>query len=275
VVLSTGTFWYLSAMHALLLTALFMTASNPPAVDPITEAAGTWGKDAVLNALLAIAQKRAANFSLEDNQGLANELILSQSAKWVHVDYAELDREIAAAIALIHRTDKPKLVLFVSEQNIGTSAPYAWWGKPRDGVSRLAAFEDGFVEFLNNNGWQFVEHDAVSKLGAALAESPSDGEVVAACKQSGGGRVLVGTVATATPGQSDLAPGMVSAHATIALHLLDCQTGRTVKRINETVGDISTLDASPESSGIKALRFAARRVADEVQTKILEELRPR
>ncbi len=261
-------------MHTLLLAALLVTGGNPPAVDPLTEAAGS-GKDAIRDALLAIAQKRSADFSLEDNRGLADELILSQSGKWVHVDYAELDREIAAARALLGRTDKPKLVVLVSEQNIGTPEPFAWWGKPKEGVSRLDAFEDGFIDFLGHNSWRFVEHEAVSKLGVALAASPSDGEAVAACKQSGGGRVVVGSVATSTPGPSELTGSLVAAHATIALHVLDCLTGRTVKRISETVGDITTLDVSPESAGIKALRFAARRVADEVQTEILEELPPR
>jgi hypothetical protein len=261
-------------MHALLLAALLVTADNPPAVDPITEAAGNFQKDAIRDTLMAIAVKRSADFSLEDNQGLAN-VIVSQSAKWVRVDYAELDREIAAARALVGRTDKPKLVVLVSERNIGSPAPFSWWGKPADGVPRVAAFEDGFIDFLGHNGWQFVEHQAVGKPGVALATSPSDGEAVAACKQSGGGRVVVGSVETATPGQTPFSGGMVTAHATVSLHLLDCLTGRTVKRINETIEDITTLDVSPESSGTKALRFAARRVADEVQTKILEELPPR
>jgi hypothetical protein len=194
------------AMSPLLLTALLLTAGGTPALDPLTEAADSNEREDIRKALFAVAQKRSTDFSLEDNKGIANERIISQSGKWLHVD------------------------------------------------------------------WQFVEHDAVSKLGVSLSGTPSDGEALATCKQSGGKRALVGTVVAATPGSSDLVPGMVPAHASVDLHLLDCQTGTTLARIDEAFGDITTLDTDPANAGVKALRIAATRVADEVQTKVLDAL---
>ena len=263
-------------MNALLLTTLLLAGGDKVSADPLSEVADPNDGSCIHSALLAVVQKRAKDAGLEDSAALLNDLVVSKSGKWLHVDYRELDREIAAAAALLHRKDKPKLLLLVSEQNVEMPQPYSWWHRAEAGPVRVDTCESWVIEKLGSSGWVFIEHTAVEQLKSLpkLTADLSDGEAVALCKESGGDRVVVGQVAAASPGDSEMAPRMVAAHASMSLHLLDCQSGKTLRRIDQTVGDISTLDSNVTSAGTKALRIAGDRLAEILQTEILEKLPP-
>jgi hypothetical protein len=263
-------------MHALLLATLLLTAGDSQVSDdPLTQAAPN-ESSSIHDALEAVVQKRVKDPALEDSTLFVNDLVISKASRWLHVDYVELDREIAAASALAHRKDKPKLLLLIAEQNLEMPQPYTWWHRAAGGPARTDTCESRMMEKLGVSGWVFVEHSTVEQLPALqkLTADLSDSDAIALCKDGGGDRVVVGQVTAASPGESEMAPAMVAAHANMSLHLIDCKSGRTLRRIDQSVGDISTLDSSLSAAGTKALRIAGTRLADIVQTEILEKMPP-
>jgi hypothetical protein len=66
-----------------------------------------------------------------------------------------------------------------------------------------------------------------------------------------------------------MAPGMFAAHANVSLRAINCDNGQIIDTVTMTVGDITTLDASAENAGIKALGMAAHKAAIQMQQEIL------
>jgi hypothetical protein len=66
-----------------------------------------------------------------------------------------------------------------------------------------------------------------------------------------------------------MAPGMFAAHANVSLRAVNCDNGQIIATANMTVGDITTLDASAENAGVKALGMAAKQAAIKMQQEIL------
>jgi hypothetical protein len=195
------------------------------------------------------------------------------------VGTAELDKDLEAIKAILARKGKPRVVILVAEQNVGMTEPFAWWTKGQkdargDIVSMdLGTFENSFIETLNHNGWVFVDHQVLSgKIGTQHAFT-SDLSVNGArelAKLGNAEVAIVGKVVALSPGQSDLAPGMFAANANVSLRAINCDNGEIIDTISTTVSDISTLDASAQNAGEKALRLAAAQTARRLQQKILE-----
>ncbi len=195
------------------------------------------------------------------------------------VGTAALDKDLEAIKALLTRKDKPRVVILVAEQNVGMAAPFAWWSKgQKEAKGGLAAvdlgtFENTFIDTIKNNGWTFVDHDAIEgklKTHSAFSSDLSTPQVIEFGKLSGAEVAIVGRVVAQSPGQSELAPGMFAANANISLRAINCDNGEILDTESLNVGDITTLDASAQNAGQKALRLAAAQTAKKVQQRILE-----
>jgi hypothetical protein len=195
------------------------------------------------------------------------------------VGTAELDKDLAAIKAILARKGKPRVVILVAEQNVGMTEPFAWWNKNQkdargDVVSMdLGTFENSFIETLNHNGWVFVDHGVLSGKLATQHAFTTDLSVSGArelAKLGNAEVAIVGRVVAMSPGQSELAPGMFAANANVSLRAINCDNGEIIDTISTTVSDITTLDASAQNAGEKALRLAAAQTARRLQQKILE-----
>jgi hypothetical protein len=195
------------------------------------------------------------------------------------VGTAELDKDLAAVKAILARKGKPRVVILVAEQNVGMTEPFAWWNKNQkdargDVVSMdLGTFENSFIETLNHNGWVFVDHGVLSGKLATQHAFTTDLSVNGArelAKLGNAEVAIVGRVVAMSPGQSELAPGMFAANANVSLRAINCDNGEIIDTISTTVSDITTLDASAQNAGEKALRLAAAQTARRLQQKILE-----
>jgi hypothetical protein len=195
------------------------------------------------------------------------------------VGTAELDKDLAAIKAILARKGKPRVVILVAEQNVGMTEPFAWWTKGQkdargDVVSMdLGTFENTFIETLNHNGWVFVDHGVLSGKIATQHAFTTDLSVNGArelAKLGNAEVAIVGRVVALSPGQSELAPGMFAASANVSLRAINCDNGEIIDTISTTVSDITTLDASAQNAGEKALRLAAMQTARRLQQKILE-----
>ncbi len=305
-------------MTASLLTHCLVAALAAAPSTPATETVEAQGEAAVVNgdegaaveqareAALREAVSRVAGTlvggdTLTDGNILVRDRVYAHSAgyvkKWryldkprvsdgaasVHVEAVvgtgDLDRDLEAVRALLQRKDKPRVVLLVSEQNVGTAQPFAWWTRGQKSAQGglvsmdLGTFENGFVSALQKFGWSFVDHQVLEgKIEVQRAVTTDLSTAVAASfgKLASAEVAIYGKVVAQSPGQSELAPGMFAAHANVSLRAVDCDDGAILATVDESVGDPTTLDVSAENAGVKAIRLAARRAALEMQQKILE-----
>lgn len=195
------------------------------------------------------------------------------------VGTAQLDKDLEAAKAILSRKDKPRVVILVAEQNVGMAEPLAWWNKGQkeskgEAVAvDLGTFENTFIDTIKNNGWVFVDHDAVEgkiKTHSAFTTDLSTAQVIEFGKLSNAEVAIVGRVVAQSPGQSDLAPGMFAAQANVSLRAINCDNGEIIDTESFPVGDITTLDANAQNAGQKALRLAGAKAAKDLQGRILE-----
>ncbi|MHB8417386.1 MAG: hypothetical protein ACYDCL_04880 [Myxococcales bacterium] len=302
-------------MTALLYLALSasLAASPPPTetVEASGEAAVVNGdegaaleqaKEAALReAVSRVAGTLVSSDTLTDGSILVSDRIYAHSAgyvkKWSYLEKpsvadgtatvklraevgtAELDRDLEGVRSLLERKNKPRTVLLVAEQNVGTTEPFAWWSKGQKQAGgglvamNLGTFENGFIAALQKYGWNFLDHGALE--GKLAVDRPvttelTNQQALAFGKLASADLAIVGTAVAQSPGQSEMAPGMFAAHANVSLRAVNCDNGQIVDTVNMTVGDITTLDASAENAGVKALRMAAKKAALQMQQEILE-----
>jgi hypothetical protein len=303
----------MTAHLSFVLLAAALAADPPPAVQTVEaqgEAAVVNGdegaaieqaKEAALrDAVSKVAGTLVSSDTLTDGSILVSDRIYAHSAgyvrKWEYVGKpsvadgsatvtvraevgtAQLDKDLEAVRALLERKNKPRTVLLIAEQNVGTTEPFAWWAKGQKQAQGgmvsmdIGTFENSFIAALQKYGWNFVDHqvlDGKLKVNRPVVTELTNQDAIEFGKLASADLAIVGSVVAQSPGQSDMAPGMFAAHANLSLRAVNCDNGAIVDTVNMTVGDITTLDASAENAGIKALRMAAKKAALQMQQEIL------
>ncbi|MHB1845603.1 MAG: hypothetical protein ACYCWW_12315 [Deltaproteobacteria bacterium] len=304
----------LTSLFAASLTAAPAPKASPPAtaeVEAQGEAAVVNGDEgaaveqareaALREAVSKVAGTLVSSDTLTDGSILVSDRIYAHSAgyvkTWSYVDKpqvadgtatvhlkavvgtAELDRDLEAVRALLERKNKPRVVVLISEQDVGSAQPFAWWAKGQKAAQGglvsmdLGTFENGFMGTLQKFGWRFVDHQVLDgKIEVQRAVTTDLSNQVAASfgKLASAEIAIYGKVVAESPGQSELAPGMFAAHANVSLRAVACDDGSLLATVDESVGDPTTLDVSAENAGVKALRLASKKAALEMQQKILE-----
>ena len=197
----------------------------------------------------------------------------------VEVGVSELDKDLEAIKTMLDMKGKPRVVLLIAEQSVGMSEPFAWWNKGQkeakgDLVSiDMGTFENTFINTIKNNGWVFIDHDAVEgklKTHNAFTTDLSTNQAIEFGKLSEAQIAIVGRVVVTSPGPSEISAGMMPASANVSLRAVNCDNGEIIATISESIGDITTLDVAAAGAGQKATRMAASRIAERLQAKILE-----
>ncbi len=300
--------------HLSFVILAALAADAPPAVQTVQaegEAAVVNGdegaaieqaKEAALReAVSKVAGTLVSSDTLTDGSILVHDRVYAHSAgyvrKWAYaekpsvvdgaatvkitadVGTAELDRDLEAVKALLERKNKPRTVLLIAEQNVGTTVPFAWWTKGQKQAQGamvsmdIGTFENGFIAALQKFGWNFVDHDVLEgklKVSRPVTTELTNQDAIEFGKLASADLAIVGKVVAESPGQSELAPGMFGAHANLSLRAVNCDNGQIIDTLSTTVSDITTLDPSAEQAGIKALRLAAKKAALQMQQEILE-----
>ena len=156
-------------LAALLSSALAADAPPPPTqvVEVTKEAAVTNGdegaaieqaKEAALReAVSQVAGTLVSSDTFTEGNILVSDRIYSHAAgyvkKWSYVgkpsvadgtatvkiraevSAAQLDKDLEAVRALLDRKNKPRTVILIAEQNVGSTQPFAWWSQGPEGRS--------------------------------------------------------------------------------------------------------------------------------------------
>lgn len=243
--------------------------------------------DALRNAVERVAGTVVSSQTLTENYQIVSDKIYSQSKGYVKtfkvlserkdggvyvvkvqatVSTADLKKDIDGIMALLQRKNMPRLLVMISEQNVGDAGPNFWWGKEARTASMDAA-ENGLMEQLLPKGVRFVDRQALSgRISAApAAAEPSAHEVKSFAVGTGAEVVLVGKAIATSAGQIMGTP-MKSIQATVSLRAINVDNGEILatSTLKKVVGNVDL-----NVGGTKALKELGMKAADDIFGKIL------
>ena len=154
---------------------------------------------------------------------------------------------------------KPKVILLVSEQNIGV-VQRAWWAGEVD----LSATEAVIAQKLIEAGYEVVDPASVAKVirqdKAFRVVNIPEAQAVTLAKAGGAGYIVAGK-AVASQGQNVPQSNMRSYYAVITAKLIRAKDGKVIAYLTEQ-GSSAHMEAV--AGGTEALNAAAQKLAQQI-----------
>ena len=183
------------------------------------------------------------------------------------VSTGNLQNDLQGIMSVLKAKNLPRVLVMVSEQNVGGTS-VAWWQGEGAYSIDLGAAENAIIDALMTKGVPLVDRQALqgkitSKKG--LTAAPNDTDVKEFAVGTGAEVVITGT-AIATDQGNIMGTQMRSLRANISLKALSLDSGQILATVTETaaVGHIDTA-----TGGTKALDVTARKATQELLEKIL------
>ena len=182
------------------------------------------------------------------------------------VSLGKLGDDLSAIGILMSQMHKPRTMIMIAEQNVGSDLN-AWW-MGGHGEADLNVVENAFMDKFTEKGFEFIDHEVaakeikvtpafkVSNLSAAQARTlgnQADAEVV-----------IIGKAVAKAFGE--VGGGMKSVQADLTAKAVRTDTGDVIAT---TQTHAAAVHISEISAGADALRKAANQAADDMMTKIL------
>ncbi len=183
------------------------------------------------------------------------------------VALGKLSDDLSAIGILMARMHKPRTMILIAEQNIGSELR-AWWAEPRGQETDIGVVENSFMDKFTEKGFEFIDHQVAAKeikvtsayrtpyLSAAQAKTlgnQADAEVV-----------IIGKAVAKF--YADIGGGMKSVQADLSTRAVRTDTGQVIATAT-THG--AAVHIAETTAGIEAMRKAANQAAEEMLTKIL------
>lgn len=186
-----------------------------------------------------------------------------------HVASGVLQGDIDGVLAILKAKNMPRVLLMITEQNVGSANTVVWWSGEGSFSIDLGASENAFIDNWSKKGIKFIDRQALQgklKVKKALGNAvPTDDDVKEFALGTGAEVVVTGTAFA-----NDIGPimgtQMHSIRANISVRALNLDTGGILATSTNTatVGHID-----PATGGTKALQNVTEKAAEELLTKIL------
>jgi len=254
-------------------------------------------RDLARDAAIEDAQKRAVEQAIGilidsqtqvENYQLISDKILSQTKGYIKrytiasetVDSGLLRVTINAEVALgrltgdlsgigilLGRMHKPRTMVMVTEQNIGSDA-YAWWLGAHGEQTDVNVVENAFMEKFTGKGFEFIDHQVAIKELKVTGDYRTPDLSVAQAKtlaaQADAEVVIIGkAIATF---YDDIGGGMKSIQADLVVRAVRTDTGEVIATAS---AHAAAVHISEITAGTEALKKAANQAAEEMLGKIL------
>lgn len=177
--------------------------------------------------------------------------------------------ELQAALA---KKDYPRLMLFISEQNVGDTSFSSWWGNTTSVIS-MGQVENSLIELLAPKGFKFVDPQVL----AGKVQMKDAYQVVSGGISTQGAReianltnaevIVVGT-AVATDAGTIMGTKMHSGQADITLKVINSDNGEILFTATAHGTDQHVV---AQTAGKGALINATKKIADQITKKITEK----
>ncbi len=182
------------------------------------------------------------------------------------VAMGKLSDDLSAIGVLMSQMHKPRTMILIAEQNVGSSMN-AWWTGAH-GEADLGVVENAFMDKFTEKGFEFIDRDVAAKeirvtapykvtdLSAAQAKTlgnQADAEVV-----------IIGKAIAKYYGE--VGGGMKSVQADLSAKAVRTDTGQVIAATTTHAAAVHITDIT---AGTEALKKAANQAADDMITKIL------
>jgi len=199
------------------------------------------------------------------------------------VSMSALQDKLQSIGTLVIHTGMPKILFFLSEQNIGESSPQYWWEKSSPGVN-LSVTENAFSELMREKGFIIVDRATVGQdiqLGPEyMGPELSDHAAVEIGKEFGADLVIVGKAMARFSGNV-LDNNMKSIQAGISTRAIRTDSGmaiassqatRAVVHWDDRVGGTEALILSASVVGQDLVRQMVANWRKDMRQPVLVEL---
>ncbi|HEX2959592.1 MAG TPA: hypothetical protein VHO70_22340 [Chitinispirillaceae bacterium] len=173
-----------------------------------------------------------------------------------------MKEDLAAFQVLIESMDKPRVMVLVSEDNVGTTEP------------TNQAAENAVITFLRTP-YEFdcIDPSVAAQVKASkqkMAEIANDPATAAAIGVQNGAEVLItGTaISRKADNLSQNLGGMVSVQADVTLKAINCATGRIISTASEHAAKVHL---SPNTAGTQAIAKASEKAAGKLLDLIIKD----
>jgi hypothetical protein len=173
------------------------------------------------------------------------------------VSSGNLKTDLDGILAVLKAKNMPRVLVMISEQNVGQSDAKFWWG---NGVfaTDLGVVENGFIDDWSPKGFTFIDRQALSgklKVGPALTSAEPAEDAVKEFGLMAGAEVVVIGKAVATDAGLIMNTQMHSVRANISIRALNLDTGEILgtSTAAHTAGHVDAVTA-----GTQALQGVAR-----------------
>lgn len=246
--------------------------------------------DALRKAIEQAVGAMVSSETVTENYQLISDKILSQSKGYVkrykidsegkqdgqiyqvtvraEVSSGPLKNDLDGVLAILKAKNMPRMLLMVSEQNVGQPGASYWWGGSSI-TTNLDAVENAIINTWIPKGISFVDRQAVMgkfKVGpAASSAAPTDNDIKEFAGNTGAEVVVIGK-AVATDAGPIMGTQMHSIRGNLSARALDLDTGRILGTVtvSQVVGHID-----PVTGGTQALTKVGEKAAAELLEKVL------
>jgi hypothetical protein len=180
------------------------------------------------------------------------------------VSLAKLSDDLSAIGILMSQMHKPRTMIMVSEQNIGSDVN-AWW---IGGETDVSVVENSFMDKFTEKGFSFIDHETASRdikvTAAYRVRELTAGQAKTLAQQTDAEVVIIGKAVAKLYGE--VGGGMKSAQADLSARAVRTDTGQVIATSTQHAASVHISDVS---AGTEALRKVANLAADDMMTKIL------
>lgn len=183
------------------------------------------------------------------------------------VALGKLSDDLSAIGILLGQMHKPRTMIMIAEQNIG-SEWYAWWWGYHGQQTDIGVVENTLMDKLSEKGFELIDHEVAAKQIKVTAAYKIQNLTVDQAKTLGSRAdaevVIIGKAVAKLYGE--VGGGMKSAQADLSARAVRIDTGQVITSAS-THG--AAVHINEMTAGIEALKKAASEAADQMITKIL------
>jgi hypothetical protein len=182
------------------------------------------------------------------------------------VSLGRLTDDLSAIGVLMSQMHKPRTMIMVAEQNVGSDIN-AWWMEGQ-GETDISVVENAFMDKFTEKGFEFIDHEVASKEIKVTApykvQNLTASQAKTLGKQADAEVVIIGKAVAKLYG--DVAAGMKSVQADMTAKAVRTDTGQVIATSTQHAAAVHITEIS---AGTEALKKAANQAADDLITKIL------
>lgn len=176
---------------------------------------------------------------------------------------------------LLQQVGKPRIMILVAEQNIGSQSYHYWWGYQRGEQTDLTIAENTIMDLFREKGFDFVDHAAQSKeikvAPAFQVADLSNQAAVSLGKQADAEVVIVGKALARSVG-SIAGTSMKSVQANISFRAVQTDNGRV---LSSGADHAAAVHIDEVTAGAEALKKASAKISDKMMDDIIKNFQKR